>query len=241
MFNKILMVVEEDVDIHNFQSISNAFSKNFSADYSLHFSKGPLDVLDHSSQKFAFGSKLGIDLTQPYPEEIIANHAVKKERTTFNLSDVLELEEIKNVARLNDDILFVNIEKNESFSKIKLEEKLRQIKNLSVFKLIFLFNVGVDLGDYFTLVWLLGGNLEPDRDVTIMESNENSKLILVDATFKTEANDNFKRDWPNVVTMDLKTIQNIDKKWESLGLGEFIKSPSLKFLPLVKGVGAVRE
>ena len=241
MFNKILMIVDEDVDIHNFKAISNAFSKNFSADYSLHFSKGPLDVLDHSSQKFAFGSKLGIDLTQPFPEEIISKQSAKKERSTIQLTDVLELEEIKNVASLNDDILVVNIEKNESFSKIKLQEKLRQIKRLSAIKLIFLFDEGVDLGDYFTLVWLLGGNLEPDRDVSMLETNEHSTLVLVDATFKTEANDNFKRDWPNVVTMDLKTIETIDEKWESLGLGELIKSPSLKFLPLVKGVGAVRE
>ena len=69
MFNKVLVVVDESVDIQNYQEILKAFAQNFNAAYSLHFSKGPLDVLDHSSQKFAFGSKLGIDLTTPFPEE----------------------------------------------------------------------------------------------------------------------------------------------------------------------------
>jgi len=68
MFNKILIVTESEVDIHNPAELAKAFIENFDADYSLHFSKGPLDVLDHSSSKFAFGSKLGIDLTQPLPK-----------------------------------------------------------------------------------------------------------------------------------------------------------------------------
>jgi len=68
-----------------------------------------------------------------------------------------------------------------------------------------------------------------------------NQTVLVDATFKTGKHDNFKRDWPNVVTMDKKTILAIDKKWNELGLGEFIQSPSLKFLPLIKGEGAIRD
>jgi 4-hydroxy-3-polyprenylbenzoate decarboxylase len=65
-------------------------------------------------------------------------------------------------------------------------------------------------------------------------------VVFVDATFKTSNHDNFKRDWPNVVTMNSETIAAIDAKWSELGLGEFIESPSLKFKSLVKGGGAVR-
>ena len=108
-------------------------------------------------------------------------------------------------------------------------------------KLVFIFNEGADLTDEFTLVWLLGGNLEPDRDVTVLNFKNGNQTVLVDATFKTGKHDNFKRDWPNVVTMDKKTILAIDKKWNELGLGELIQSPSLKFLSLVKGAGAIRD
>ncbi len=71
MFNKILVVVDEgSVDIHDYAVLARLFKDNFDPVYSLHFSKGPLDILDHSSQKFAFGAKVGIDLTRPFPEEI---------------------------------------------------------------------------------------------------------------------------------------------------------------------------
>jgi hypothetical protein len=40
--------------------------------------------------------------------------------------------------------------------------------------------------------------------------------------------------------MDDQTISAIDKKWDILGIGEFIESPSLKFKNLVNGEGAVR-
>jgi 4-hydroxy-3-polyprenylbenzoate decarboxylase len=33
------------------------------------FTMGPIDVLDHSSRTFTYGSKLGIDATKKLPEE----------------------------------------------------------------------------------------------------------------------------------------------------------------------------
>jgi UbiD family decarboxylase len=65
-----------------------------------------------------------------------------------------------------------------------------------------------------------------DQDVSVSESKHGKTLVFVDATFKTSEHDNFKRDWPNVVTMDDKTIAAVDKKWGELVLGEFIQSPS---------------
>jgi 4-hydroxy-3-polyprenylbenzoate decarboxylase len=110
-----------------------------------------------------------------------------------------------------------------------------------LYSLVVIFNDGTDLEDLFMTMWLLGGNLEPMRDVTIETDSAGNEIVFVDTTFKTESHDNFLRDWPNVVTMDEKTISSIDKKWNELGLGEFIQSPSMKYIPLVKGAGAVRE
>ena len=130
--------------------------------------------------------------------------------------------------------------KDEDFNKAELEKKLADVDGIASFKFILIFNEGADLNDSFTLLWLLGGNLEPTRDVSIISAN-NAEVVLVDATFKTDEHDNFKRDWPNVVTMDDKTITKINTKWDELGLGDFIESPSLKFKLLVRGNGAVRE
>lgn len=238
MFNKVLVVVDEDVDIHNTDAIFKAFSTKFNPDYSLHFSKGPLDVLDHSSSKFAFGSKLGIDLTTPLPEEYSDMEPLENQ-VRFELEAIQNIEEITDFKHLEKvSALLLTVKKGNEFDKTTLEKKLSGIKEIVGLKYILLFNDGADLNDTFTLLWLLGGNLEPHRDVTILEKN---RTILIDATFKTDEHDRFKRDWPNVVTMDDQTICEIDNKWEELGLGKFIESPSLKFKPLVKGKGAVRE
>ena len=60
-----------------------------------------------------------------------------------------------------------------------------------------------------------------------------------DGTIKTKAIDNFQRDWPNIIVADDETINNVDKKWNELGLGNFIPSPSLKFKGQLYGQDAV--
>jgi 4-hydroxy-3-polyprenylbenzoate decarboxylase len=163
-------------------------------------------------------------------------------------TDFEKLNTIPEVAGFNDlrtkyalPVLLLNVKKDAGFSKQKLISQLLQIEGLANFKIVVFFNDGADLKELFTIIWLLGGNLEPDRDISVFNTKNGTSVVFVDATFKTSEHDNFKREWPNVVTMDDKTITVIDKKWKDLGIGEFIQSPSLKFKNLVKGVGAVRE
>ena len=244
MFNKILVVADEHVDIQNHEALIKAFIENFNTDYSLHFSKGPLDVLDHASDRFAFGSKLGIDLTKPLPEEKIKAKTPASENQDFETKSLAEISEITGFKNLADEynlpILLVAVKKDTMFDKIEFFNKLKSLKAVKNFKAVLLFNEGAVLNDLFMIFWLLGGNLEPLRDVVFITGVSEEKTVFVDATFKTGEHDQFQRDWPNVVTMNSETISTIDDKWEQLGFGEFVSSPSLKYLPLVKGDGAVR-
>ena len=61
----------------------------------------------------------------------------------------------------------------------------------------------------------------------------------LDGTIKTKEFDNFHRDWPNIIVAADETIQSVDGKWEKLGLGNFIPSPSLKFKGQIYGEEAV--
>jgi 4-hydroxy-3-polyprenylbenzoate decarboxylase len=245
MFNKVLIVADSGVNIHEPAELVKAFTLNFEPAYSLHFSRGPLDVLDHASQKFAFGSKLGIDLTQPFQEEI-SDEKVKdfpaEEFGSEMLNSIPEITDFIDLrSKFSLPVLLLNVKKDMRFVKQKLAEQLVNIDGFTNFKAVVFFNDGADLNDVFTMMWLLGGNLEPDRDVSFSDSINGKTVVFIDATFKTELHDNFKREWPNVVTMDDQTIAVIDKKWDELGIGEFIQSPSLKFKNLVKGEGAIRK
>lgn len=244
MFNKVLMVVDAETDIHDPAELAKVFSKNFEPSYSLHFSRGPLDVLDHASNKFAFGSKLGIDLTTPFEVE-------KVERKVSVKTGAVDLEKLKDLPELTGffdlrnefqvPVLLVNVKKDINYSKKQTISMFLETEVAELFEVVVLFNDGACLSDLFSTFWLLGGNLEPMRDITTETTLNGHELIFVDATFKTESHDKFQRDWPNVVTMDEKTIEAIDRKWNILEVGDFIESPSLKYLSLVKGAGAVRE
>jgi 4-hydroxy-3-polyprenylbenzoate decarboxylase len=61
----------------------------------------------------------------------------------------------------------------------------------------------------------------------------------LDGTRKTKELDNFQRDWPNIIAADDATIKAVDEKWNSLGIGNFIPSPSLKFKGQLYGEEAV--
>ncbi len=69
MFTKFVIVVDEDVDPHDYSQVAWRCFNNVDPDRDILISKGPLDQLDHSSPHERFGFKMGIDATKPFPEE----------------------------------------------------------------------------------------------------------------------------------------------------------------------------
>ncbi len=67
MFSKGIVVVDQDIDPHDGAEVLFRVTSNVDPRRDLLFTDGPLDVLDHSSDRFAFGSKDGIDATRKSP------------------------------------------------------------------------------------------------------------------------------------------------------------------------------
>ncbi len=94
MFTKYLVVVDDDVDVHNTSEVLFRLCANTDPQRDSIFTKGPADVLDHATSEIAMGSKLGIDATRklpgegfkrPWPPLIRMDEAVKmKVSTLFN-------------------------------------------------------------------------------------------------------------------------------------------------------------
>jgi 4-hydroxy-3-polyprenylbenzoate decarboxylase len=66
---KVLIVVDKDVDVRNEKEAWWIALNNIDPERDTRFSMGPMDVLDHSSRAFTYGSKMGIDATRKWPEE----------------------------------------------------------------------------------------------------------------------------------------------------------------------------
>jgi len=69
MFSKFIIVVDDDVDIHNYSEVAWKVFNNVDPMRDTLIVEGPLDVLDHSSPNPYFGHKMGIDATRKWPEE----------------------------------------------------------------------------------------------------------------------------------------------------------------------------
>lgn len=103
----------------------------------------------------------------------------------------------------------------------------------------------VDPNDLPIALWRFCNNLDPKRD-HFLEKRQSSgnpteyiACMGFDGTIKTKQFDDFYRDWPNIIIADEATIASVDEKWATLGLGDFISSPSLKFKEQMYGQEAV--
>jgi len=66
---KVLVIVDDWVNVRNPQEAWWVALNNIDPERDTRFTMGPMDVLDHSSRAFTYGSKMGIDATRKLPEE----------------------------------------------------------------------------------------------------------------------------------------------------------------------------
>jgi 4-hydroxy-3-polyprenylbenzoate decarboxylase len=66
---KVIVIVDKDVNVQDPDEAWWITLNNIDPERDVRFTKGPVDVLDHSSQHFTFGSKMGIDGTRKWKDE----------------------------------------------------------------------------------------------------------------------------------------------------------------------------
>ena len=66
---KVLVIVDKWVNVRDAREAWWVALNNIDPQRDARFSMGPIDVLDHSSRAFTYGSKIGFDATRKWPEE----------------------------------------------------------------------------------------------------------------------------------------------------------------------------
>jgi 4-hydroxy-3-polyprenylbenzoate decarboxylase len=69
MFTKYIVVVDEDVNVHNTSEVLFRLCAATDPQRDTLLTKGPADALDHATSQFAIGSKMGFDATRKLPGE----------------------------------------------------------------------------------------------------------------------------------------------------------------------------
>lgn len=87
MFSKLLIIVDEDVDVHDLSYTAWRILNNVDWKRDIVISDGPLDDLDHAANFPRYGAKMGIDATRKtreegmmrdWPEEIFMSEEIKR-------------------------------------------------------------------------------------------------------------------------------------------------------------------
>ena len=236
MFTKYMIVVSGNVNIRDYKDLLSHIFDNVDFSRDLLFSHGPLDVLDHSSDNFSLGGKIGVDATIKHPEENNGRTETLdtvKQHMSDKLVDFLDLKIIKdfNISLFGDNIplIIVSVNRTEDSEVIdKVRDLFTTNDSKGIFRLVVIVDHTVDVKDLFMVAWQLLGNTDPERDHAIISPF----TILFDGTIKAYRKGGFPRKWPNVVCSDNETILTIDKKWDTLGIGPFINSPSARYMRL---------
>lgn len=66
---KVLVVLDHDVNVQDADEAWWVALNHIDPERDVRFTRGPVDVLDHASRAFTYGSKMGIDATTKWPEE----------------------------------------------------------------------------------------------------------------------------------------------------------------------------
>jgi len=244
----------DSLKLTDYESLARNVFQNLNPATDIYFSQGPMDVLDHSCTKLGFGGKMCIDGTFKYDEEKDDGH-VNRQSPIVNIESSIGkklMNLFPEIKQVNDSLLkkqipclIISVEKNRKNHVNELHQAIMQLEEAASIKMILYVEHTVNACDLPVALWRCCNNLDPKRDHVITKKqfsynpDRYISCIGLDGTIKTKTMDGFQRDWPNIITADNSTIMSVDKKWDSLNIGPFIPSPSLKYKDQMYGKEAV--
>ncbi len=202
-FIKHAIFVNEDApELTNYKEITKYILNRVTVENIL-ITSGILDALDHSSDNFAFGGKLGIDCTGK--EVVNENIDRLPDDELFKIFKNIE----NNVTSLKQ--YFINTKNPITIVKIKKSYNIKNffkklypiLKHIKI--VVVLDDEKNNINNLYMILWRVVNNIDAKRDI-IFKNNR----IFIDATNKNQF-DNFKRVWPDDVECDRNVLIKLKK------------------------------
>jgi 4-hydroxy-3-polyprenylbenzoate decarboxylase len=126
------------------------------------------------------------------------------------------------------NLAFVSIDKRYPGQARKVMHALWGLGQMMFTKIIIIFDKEVDVQNLSAVLWRLGNNIDPRRDLVLADGpvdvlDHASSLphygskMGIDATRKWPE-EGFNRDWPPVIEMAPEVVRKVDELWDRLGL-----------------------
>jgi len=177
------------------------------------FAKGPIDVLDHASRAWSYGSKLVIDGTVKHTEE--------GDGAAWEPGPARAQEELPNHAEViaqdqpGGGFWFLTTEKQRPDQGRHLGEWAARQSAARGVRLIAVLDADTNPCDFEDVMWTLLNNIDPERDVQVVTDAAGGPCWVVDATPKVRE-EGFSRDWPQKITMDPEVTERVEARFAEL-------------------------
>jgi len=216
-FEKIILVVDSDVDVRDIRKILGVLLNGIDLQRDLYFAEGILDVLNHASDRPLHGSKVGIDATrkidgEPGFGETIRGcgtpspglrDAVMKQFGEVKASRILELD-------VKLPVLFVSFDKTRANQPVEFIERFFRSAEFASIAILVVLEGHVDVNNYSEVMCKFFNNLDPRRDFHFAGGR-----LGIDVTRKL-AEEGYGQHWPEEIVMTPEIKQRVDQKWEKL-------------------------
>lgn len=127
------------------------------------------------------------------------------------------------------NLAFVSIRKRYPMQARKVVNALWGLGQMSLTKTIIVFDENVDVQNLSDVLWRLGANIDPQRDVFFTEGPVDAldhaapqplfgSKMGIDATRKIEG-EGHPRPWPDEITMSAEVTEKVDRIWRDLKIG----------------------
>lgn len=245
MFAKVIVVVDEDVKVNDWSAVWREVAQKADVRRDMLRTRGPIDVLDHSSRGWGYGGKLIIDATSKYPEEVGSalssrpdqndkqndqqgEHATVQFVPTQEQTERLTALGIRAYHCTETGFLCVSLNKSDSTDATRevvteivqtIHEHLRpHIKHLLI------CDEETNVCDEQEVWWTILNNIDGERDIWLEilgtpESQKAHELLVWDGSRKL-ASEGFVREWPPKIVMDKATQERVEALWHVYGLPE---------------------
>ena len=200
-FVKHAIFVNEDApDLEDYEALSDYILDRVKIE-NIMISEGVCDALDHSSDDFAYGGKMGVDCTRDnvdFPaKEIISDEALLEMASSIEPS-IKGLKQYKTYTKT--PISIIGIDKDKKIERVF--EALSSLKRYTKL-LIFVDAEKNDLTNIYMLLWRVANNIDASRDIYLRK-----EFIGIDATNKGEI-EAFPRRWPDDTDCDSDVIKDL--------------------------------
>lgn len=127
------------------------------------------------------------------------------------------------------NLALVSIRKRYPMQARKVISALWGLGQMMFTKIIVIFDEDVDVQDMSEVLWRLGSNIDPRRDITLSDGPVDvldhaspqplyGSKMGIDATRKI-AGEGHDRAWPEDIRMSEEVVKKIDRIWGKLGIG----------------------